>query len=116
MQKQNVEVDILVNNAGFGAVGFFSDLDHKRQMDMLSLNINALTSLSHFFLPSMIKRNSGGILNVGSLAGFQPGPHAAVYYATKAFVLSFTEALSEKLRLKFLVLHLDLQKRGSVRF
>lgn len=90
-------IDIVVNNAGFGAVGPVSELDHKWQMDMVKLNINALTSLTRLFLPDMIKNNRGGVLNVGSLAGFQPGPYAAVYYATKAFVLSFTEALSEEL-------------------
>ena len=98
LDKNNIEIDVLVNNAGFGAVGKFSDIDHKRQINMLQLNINALTSLTHCFLPKMINRNSGGILNVGSLAGFQPGPYAAVYYATKAYVLSFTESLSEELK------------------
>lgn len=96
LEKEMVKVDVLVNNAGFGAVGSFSELDHKRQMDMLNLNINALTSLTRLFLPKMIERNYGGILNVGSLAGFQPGPYGAVYYATKSFVLSFTEAIAKE--------------------
>ena len=97
-QLNDKDIDIVVNNAGFGAVGPFSELDHKRQIDMVKLNITALTSLTRLFLPGMIEKNSGGILNVGSLAGFQPGPYATVYYATKAFVLSFTEGLKEELK------------------
>lgn len=92
------DIDIVVNNAGFGAVGPFSDLDYERQIDMVKLNITALTSLTRLFIPRMVERNSGGILNVGSLAGFQPGPYATIYYATKAFVLSFTEGLKEELK------------------
>ena len=98
LSDSGIEIGIVVNNAGFGAVGEFSDLDHQRQIDMLNLNINSLVSLTRLFLPDMIERNHGGILNVGSLAGFQPGPYAAVYYATKAFVLSFTESLAEELK------------------
>ena len=94
----STEIGIVVNNAGFGAVGEFTELDHERQMNMLNLNINALVSLTRLFLPDMIERNHGGILNVGSLAGFQPGPYASIYYATKAFVLSFTEGLKEELK------------------
>ena len=98
MQLKDREIDIVVNNAGFGAVGPFSELDYKRQVDMIKLNITALTSLTMLFIPRMVERNSGGILNVGSLAGFQPGPYATIYYATKAFVLSFTEGLKEELK------------------
>jgi len=98
MQLKDREIDIVVNNAGFGAVGPFSELDNKRQIDMIKLNINALTSLTRLFIPRMVEKNSGGILNVGSLAGFQPGPYATIYYATKAFVLSFTEGLKEELK------------------
>jgi len=98
MQLKDREIDIVVNNAGFGAVGPFSELDYKRQVDMIKLNITALTSLTRLFIPRMVERNSGGILNVGSLAGFQPGPYATIYYATKAFVLSFTEGLKEELK------------------
>lgn len=93
-----IEIEILVNNAGFGAVGEFTELDHKRQIDMINLNVNALVSLTKLFLPDMIEKNRGGILNVGSLAGFQPGPYASIYYATKSFVLSFTEGLYEELK------------------
>ncbi len=92
------DIDIVVNNAGFGLVGQITELDYKRQIDMVNLNISALTSLTRLFLPRMVEMNSGGILNVGSLAGFQPGPYATVYYATKAFVLSFTEGLREELK------------------
>ena len=95
---EGTEINVVVNNAGFGAVGEFSELDYERQIDMLNLNINSLVSLTRLFLPDMIERNHGGILNVGSLAGFQPGPFASVYYATKAFVLSFTEGLKEELK------------------
>ena len=96
--KAGIEIAILVNNAGFGAVGEFNELGYDRQMDMINLNVNSLVSLTRLFLPDMIERNHGGILNVGSLAGFQPGPYASVYYATKAFVLSFTEGLTEELK------------------
>jgi short-subunit dehydrogenase len=89
-------VDVVVNNAGFGAVGAVVDLPLQRQLDMLQVNITALTHLTRLFLPGMIERKRGGVLNVGSTAGFQPGPGMAVYYATKANVLSFTEALAEE--------------------
>jgi uncharacterized protein len=94
---QGVAVDVVVNNAGFGSVGAVAALSLQRQMDMLQVNVTALTHLSRLFLPGMIERGRGGILNVGSIAGFQPGPNMAVYYATKAYVLSFTEALAEEL-------------------
>jgi uncharacterized protein len=94
---QKIFVDVLVNNAGFGAHGSFVEMSLPRQLEMLQVNIAALTELTGLFLPGMIQRKRGGILNVGSVAGFLPGPGMAVYYATKAFVLSFTEALSEEL-------------------
>ena len=93
-------VEILVNNAGFGLVGRFAKLDGKQQRDMIDLNCGVLTELAHAALPGMIDRGSGGILNVASTAAFQPGPGMAVYFATKAFVLSFTEALHEEMREK----------------
>ena len=89
-------MDVLVNNAGFGAAGPVADLPLERQLDMIRVNVAALTHLTRLFLPGMIQRRSGGIFNVGSTAGFQPGPYMAVYYATKAYVLSFTEALAEE--------------------
>ena len=90
-------VDVLVNNAGFGAVGPVATLPLEKQLEMIQVNVTSLTHLTRLFLPGMIERGRGGILNVGSTAGFQPGPNMAVYYATKAFVLSFTEALAEEL-------------------
>jgi hypothetical protein len=97
LAAEGVTVDVLVNNAGFGAVGPVAALPVERQMDMVQVNVAALTHLTRLFLPGIIERGRGGILNVGSTAGFQPGPNMAVYYATKAFVLSFTEALAEEL-------------------
>jgi short-subunit dehydrogenase len=97
LSAQKIAVDMLVNNAGFGALGNFAELSLPRQLEMLQVNITALTELTGLFLPGMIQRKRGGILNVGSVAGFQPGPGMAVYYATKAFVLSFTEALAGEL-------------------
>ncbi len=97
LSAQKTSVDVLVNNAGFGAHGAFTEMSLPWQLEMLQVNIAALTELTGLFLPGMIQRKSGGILNVGSVAGFQPGPGMAVYYATKAYVLSFTEALAEEL-------------------
>ena len=91
-------VDLLVNNAGFGLIGRFAELDAKRERQMIDLNIGALTDLCRLVAPGMIERKSGGILNVASTAAFQPGPRMAVYFATKAFVLSLTEALHEELK------------------
>ena len=92
------QVDLLVNNAGFGLTGLFTQLDGQRQRQMIDLNCGALTELAHAVLPGMIERKSGAILNVASTAAFQPGPGMAVYFATKAFVLSFTEALHEEVK------------------
>ena len=92
-----IAVDVVVNNAGFGSLGAVADLSVQRQLDMIQVNLTALTHLTRLLLPGMIERGRGGILNVGSTAGFQPGPKMAVYYATKAYVLSFTEALAEEL-------------------
>jgi short-subunit dehydrogenase len=89
-------VDCLINNAGFGAGGKVATIDPARQRQMIDLNCALLTELAALILPGMIGRGRGGILNVASTAAFQPGPGAAVYYATKAYVLSFTEALHEE--------------------
>ena len=91
-------VDLLVNNAGFGVHGRFAELDADRQREMIDLNVGSLTDLCRAFAPGMIERRSGAILNVASTAAFQPGPGMAVYFATKAYVLSFTEALHEELK------------------
>jgi short-subunit dehydrogenase len=91
-------VDLLVNNAGFGLKGRFAQLDAARQREMIDLNIGALTDLCRAVTPGMIERKAGAVLNVASTAAFQPGPGMAVYFATKAYVLSFTEALHEELK------------------
>ncbi|HTK58200.1 MAG TPA: SDR family oxidoreductase [Sphingomicrobium sp.] len=92
------QVDLLVNNAGFGLTGRFAELDGPRQRQMIDLNCGALVELAHAVLPAMIERKQGRILNVASTAAFQPGPGMAVYFATKAFVLSFSEALHEEVK------------------
>jgi short-subunit dehydrogenase len=93
-----LSIDVLVNNAGFGHIGPFADADPGRMLKMIQVNVAALTELTGLFLPGMRTRGRGRILNVGSVAGFQPGPIMAVYYATKAYVNSFSEALWEELR------------------
>jgi short-subunit dehydrogenase len=89
-------IDVVVNNAGFGLQGPVAELPLERQLEMIQVNVTALTALSRALLPAMLHRNRGGILNVASTAAFQPGPLMAVYYATKAYVESFTEALAEE--------------------
>ncbi|MCF2514739.1 SDR family oxidoreductase [Sphingomonas sp. G124] len=91
-------VELLINNAGFGLTGRFAELDGKRQRQMIDLNCGTLTELAYVVLPGMVERRSGAILNVASTAAFQPGPGMAVYFATKAFVLSFSEALHEEVK------------------
>ena len=95
--KKNLKVDILVNNAGFGDHDFFINADKSRIEEMILLNILTLTKLTKLFLNDMVVRKYGKILNVASTAAFQPGPLMSVYYATKAYVLSFSEALYEEL-------------------
>ncbi len=97
LKEKGIEVDILINNAGIGAYGFFHELNLDQQTKMINLNISALTSLTHLFVKDMIERKSGSILNIASTAAFQPGPIMAVYFATKAYVLSFSEALANEL-------------------
>jgi short-subunit dehydrogenase len=98
LQAASVQVDVLVNNAGFPTFGLFWELDRKTELDELQVNIVALTHLTKLFLPGMVQRRDGRILNVASTAAFEPGPLMAVYYASKAYVLSFSEALAEELR------------------
>jgi uncharacterized protein len=88
---------MLVNNAGFGLHGAFAAMPLQRQLEIIQVNVMALVELTGLFLPGMIQRKTGGILNVGSVAGFVPGPGMAIYYATKAFVQSFSEALAGEL-------------------
>jgi short-subunit dehydrogenase len=92
-----IAVDVLVNNAGFGARGAVADLPLERQVELIQVNVTALTHLTRLLLPGMLERHRGAILNLSSTAGFQPGPNMAVYYASKAYVLSFTEGLAEEL-------------------
>lgn len=94
----DADIDILVNNAGFGSNGKFWENDAVREVGMVELNVTALTDLTRRLLPAMVLRGRGRILNIGSTAGFQPGPWMTTYYATKAFVNSFTQALAYELR------------------
>ncbi|MFN7995696.1 MAG: SDR family oxidoreductase [Bryobacteraceae bacterium] len=98
VEEQGLTIDVLVNNAGFGARGAFADLDYEVQGRMIQLNITTLTHLTRLFLPGMLERRTGKILNVASTAAFFPGPLMAVYYASKAYVVSFSEALAEEVR------------------
>lgn len=97
-QKRELEIDMLINNAGFGSMGDFTKLDLNRELEMIQLNIRALVDLTHRFLPPMRERQRGTIINVSSTAGFQAVPYMATYAATKAFVLSFSEALWDENR------------------
>lgn len=95
--QQNITVDYLVNNAGVGDFCFYADSEWHKQEQMINLNITALSYLTHLFLPGMVKRKFGKILNVASTAAFQPGPGMSIYFATKAFVLHFSEAIANEL-------------------
>ena len=97
-QRAGIHVDILVNNAGYGASGAFAEIPLEESYGQIQLNIMALTLLTKLYLQPMLERRSGKIMNVASTAAFQPGPLMAVYYATKAYVLSFTEAIADELR------------------
>ncbi len=98
VEERGLHVHILINNAGFGQVGPFIETDWEKENTMIRLNIAALVHLTKLFLPGMVKWGSGRIMNVSSTAAFQPGPLMSVYYATKAFVQSFSEALAEEMR------------------
>ena len=98
LQQQRIQVDVLVNNAGFATYGLFAEIDLKSEQDMMQVNMVTLTHLTKLLLPGMLQRGHGKLLNIASTAAFQPGPLMAVYYATKAYVLSFSEALAEELR------------------
>lgn len=94
---RGLTIDFLVNNAGFGSNGAFLDLDLGREIEMVDLNVRALVELTHRFARPMRQRGFGRVMNIASTAGFQPGPYMATYYASKAFVVSFTEALAYEL-------------------
>lgn len=96
IQDRGISITTLVNNAGFGALGKFAELSADRQTDMLMVNVVSLTRLTRLLLPAMLERGTGGVLNVGSIAAYQAGPNMSVYYASKAYVLSFTEGLREE--------------------
>lgn len=97
VQRRVPKVDVLVNNAGFGVFGKFAEKSLVEELNMMQLNMTALVSLTGLYLPAMISARSGKIMNVASTAAFQPGPLMAIYYATKAFVLSFSEAIANEL-------------------
>lgn len=98
-KKRDLEIEMLINNAGFGSMGDFGKLDLDHELEMIQLNVRAVVDLTHRFLGPMRERKSGTIINVASTAGFQAVPYMATYAATKAFVLSFSEALAEENRL-----------------
>ena len=97
-QLEGVAIDVLINNAGYGAFGEFAEMPEAEIFGQINLNITALTELTRLFLPPMLQRRAGRIMNVASTAAFQPGPLMAVYYASKAYVLSFSEAIANELR------------------
>ena len=98
LKAQKIQVDYLINNAGFGDFGPFEKSNWEKQLQMINLNITAVAYFTRLFLPDMIKNNYGKILNVASTASFQPGPTMSVYFATKAFVLSFSEAIANEVK------------------
>jgi short-subunit dehydrogenase len=98
VETRNLEIDFLINNAGFGGHGLFHQRAWEKDRDMIQVNVLALTALTRLLLPGMIERGRGRIMNVASTAAFLPGPLQAVYYATKAYVVSFSEALANELR------------------
>jgi short-subunit dehydrogenase len=122
LQRDGVTVDILVNNAGFGVFGEFASTSEEDVLGQIHLNITALTDLTRLFLPAMLARRSGKIMNVASTAAFQPGPLMAVYYATKAYVLSFSQALANEVADSGVVVNCfcpgatdtDFQKRANL--
>ncbi|MGA2742236.1 MAG: SDR family oxidoreductase [Bryobacteraceae bacterium] len=96
LRQQGAVIDVLVNNAGFGASGAYAEIDYDVEARMIQVNVAALAHLTRLFLPGMLARRNGKILNVASTAAYVPGPFMAVYYASKAFVLSFSEAIAEE--------------------
>ncbi|PKD44148.1 SDR family NAD(P)-dependent oxidoreductase [Rhodohalobacter barkolensis] len=97
-EDQNIQINVLANNAGIGDYGLFHDSDWQKTATMIDLNIKSLTHLTRLFLPSMIDRKKGAILNIASTASFQPGPLMSVYYATKHYVLAFSEAIANEVQ------------------
>lgn len=97
-KREGIEINILVNNAGFGDYSRYANADWEKQYEMINVNIIALIQLTRLYLPQMVQRKEGKILNLASLAAFAPGPYMSVYYASKSFVLSFSEALAAELK------------------
>jgi len=98
VKRSELQVDLLINNAGFGLRGHFTDLDHKREAEMVRVNCEAVVTLTHAFVPAMVERGRGGVITVASTAGMQPLPYEVTYAASKAFAISFMEALWMELR------------------
>lgn len=98
LQRQGITVHVLINNAGVGTFGEFARMQHEEILGQIDLNVTALTLLTRLFLPPMLNRHDGHIMNIASAAGFQPGPSMAVYSATKAYVISFSKAIAHELR------------------
>ena len=98
VQTLGIQIDVLVNNAGFGVYGSYLETNGETELRMIDLNMRTLTDLTKRFVPGMVRRGTGGILNVASTGAFQPGPLMSVYFATKAYVLSYTEALANELQ------------------
>jgi short-subunit dehydrogenase len=122
LQREGITVDIFINNAGYGVFGEFAQMPEEEILGQIDLNIRALTELTRLFLPAMVQRRSGRIMNVASTAAFQAGPLLAVYYATKAYVLSFSEAIANELAHSGVTVtcfcpgatHTDFAKRAGV--
>lgn len=122
LKRSNIHVEYLVNNAGFGTHGYFHEIDLNENLDLVQLNVTTVTHLTRLFLHDMVQRNSGGVMNVASTAAFQPGPMMAAYYASKAYVLSLTEAIASELQgtnVKISVLcpgptETDFQRRAGI--
>lgn len=98
LNADGINIDFLVNNAGFGLRGEFSETNLERELDMIQVNVTSLVHLTKLFMQPMLHRKAGRIMNVASIAAFQPGPLMSIYYSTKAFVLSFSQAIDEELR------------------
>lgn len=98
LSQEKIAIDILINNAGFGGVGLFHERKWETDKTMIELNVMALTALTRYFLPHMVERKNGKILNVASTAGFMPGPLQAVYFATKSYVISFSQAIAQEVK------------------
>ncbi len=96
IEDNNMIIENIVNNAGIGSFGYFKDIDNDNSEKLIKININTLTKISKYFLPKIIERNSGGILNISSTAAFCAGPKMGIYYASKAYVLNLTEAIHEE--------------------